>query len=161
MRLLECLRVRVKDIDCGMNQVIVRAGKGHKARLTLLPTSVKELLAVHLQRVRELHQRDLSQGCGRVYLPDALPRQYPNADRAWGWHWVFPASQIRVDPRSGEQRRQHLHESVLQKAVSAAARQGVVSNRWAATLCAMPSLPLCSKTALTSARFRNCSATGR
>ena len=115
--------MRVKDIDCGMNQVLVRAGKGNKARLTLLPTSGTEPLAVHLPRVRELHQRDLSQGCGRVYLPDALPRQYPNAARAWGWHWVFPASQISVDPRSGEQRRQHLHESVLQKAVSAAARQ--------------------------------------
>jgi integrase len=91
--------------------------------LTLLPTSVKEPLAAHLQRVRELHQRDLSQGFGRVYLPDALHRKYPNADRAWGWQWVFPASQISVDPRSGERRRHHLHESVLQKAVSAAARQ--------------------------------------
>jgi len=124
LRLLECLRVRVKDIDCGMNQVLVRAGKGHKARLTLRPPSVTEPLAVPLPRVRELHQRALSQGCGRGYLPDALPRKYPNAARAWGWHWVFPAAQISVAPRSGERRRQHLHESVLQKAVSAAARQG-------------------------------------
>ncbi len=126
MRRLECLRVRVKDLDCGMNQVIVRAGKGNKARLTLLPTSVTEPLAAHLQRVRELHKHDLERGFGRVYLPDALPRKYPNAARAWGWHWVFPASQLSVAPRSGEQRRQHLHESVLQKAVSAAARQGSI-----------------------------------
>jgi integron integrase len=123
LRLLECLRLRVKEIDFGMNQVIVREGKGNKDRLTLLPTSVKEPLAAHLQRVRELHQRDLSQGFGRVYLPDALHRKYPNADRAWGWQWVFPASQISVDPRSGERRWHHMHESVLQKAVSAAARQ--------------------------------------
>src|SRR3989442_3130917 len=123
LRLMECLRLRVKDIDLAANQLVVREGKGNKDRVTMLPVSVKASLSSHLTRVRELHRRDLAQGFGRVYLPDALHRKYPNADREWGWQWVFPASQISTDPRSGEHRRHHVHESVLQKAVRAAARQ--------------------------------------
>jgi integron integrase len=123
LRLMECLRLRVKDVDFSVNQIIVREGKGNKDRITMLPLAVKVPLAAHLVCVRELHQRDLARGFGSVYLPDALHRKYPNAPKDWGWQWVFPASQISVDPRSGERRRHHLHENVLQRAVRAAAWQ--------------------------------------
>ncbi len=123
LRLMECLRLRVKDIDFSANHIVVRAGKGNKDRITMLPFTIKESLAVHLGRVRELHQQDLARGFGCVYLPDALRRKYPNAPMAWGWQWVFPATQISVDPRSGAQRRHHLHEVVLQRAVRVAAQQ--------------------------------------
>jgi len=123
LRLLECLRLRVKDIDFDANQIVVREGKGDKDRVTMLPAIAKAPLAAHRERVRTLHQRDLEQGFGRVYLPNALQRKYPLADREWGWQWVFPASRVGVDPRSGEQRRHHLDESVLQRAVKEAARK--------------------------------------
>ncbi|MBI3756413.1 MAG: integron integrase [Deltaproteobacteria bacterium] len=123
LRLMECLRLRVKDIDFSANHIVVREGKGNKDRITMLPRAIKEPLAAHLARVQELHHADLARGFGRVYLPDALHRKYPNAPIAWGWQWVFPATQISVDPRSGEKRRHHLHEVVLQRAVRAAARQ--------------------------------------
>ena len=123
LRLLECLRLRVKDIDFSSNQILVREGKGKKDRRTMLPAAVKEPLAVHLEQVRQLHQHDLAQGFGRVYMPAALQRKYPNANREWGWQWVFPSSQISLDPRSGEHRRHHLHESVLQRAVKEAVRK--------------------------------------
>jgi integrase len=113
-------------LACHAPQLIIRQGKGNKDRLTMLPVAVKAPLSVHLTRVGELHQRDLEQGFGRVYLPNALQRKYPNANREWGWQWVFPASQLSVDPRSGERRRHHLHNSVLQKAVKEAARQAGV-----------------------------------
>jgi integron integrase len=121
-RLLECLRLRVKDTDCSSHQILVREGKGKKDRRTMLPAAVKEPLAVHLEQIRHLHQRDLAQGFGRVYVPAALQRKSPHANREWGWQWVFPSSQISLDPRSGEHRRHHLHESVLQRAVKEAAR---------------------------------------
>jgi integron integrase len=123
LRLSECLRLRVKDIEFERNEIIVREGKGDKDRITMLPAAVKEPLQRHLQTVRLLHQRDLRDGFGRVLLPYALAQKYPNADREWAWQWVFPASKLSVDPRSGQLRRHHLHESVLQKAVHAAAWQ--------------------------------------
>ncbi len=123
LRLMECLRLRVKDVDFSANHIVVRQGKGNKDRITMLPLAVKASLVAHLARVQELHQHDLAHGCGRVYLPDALHRKYPNAPKHWGWQWVFPATQISVDPRSGEHQRHHLHEVVLQRAVRAAARQ--------------------------------------
>lgn len=123
LRLMECLRLRVKDIDFNANHIVVREGKGNKDRLTMLPLAVKASLAAHLAHVRALHQQDLARGFGRVYLPDALHRKYPNAPKEWGWQWAFPATQISVDPRSGAQRRHHLHEVVLQRAVRTAARQ--------------------------------------
>jgi integron integrase len=122
LRLLECLRLRVKDTDFSSHQILVREGKGNKDRRTILPAAVKERLAAHLEHVRQRHQYDLAQGFGRVYVPDALQRKYPHANSEWGWQWVFPASQISIDPRSGEHRRHHLHESVLQRAVKEAAR---------------------------------------
>ena len=123
LRLLECLRLRVKDIDFSTNHLVVREGKGNKDRVTMLPLSVKQPLTAHLAAVREQHQEDLARGFGHVYLPHALERKYPTANRQWGWQWVIPATQISVDPRSGEQRRHHLHEVVLQRAVRAAVRQ--------------------------------------
>jgi integron integrase len=122
LRLLECLRLRVKDIDVASHQILVHEGKGNKDRRTMLPAAVKEPLAAHLEHVRQLHQHDVAQGFGRVYVPDALRRKYPHANSEWGWQWVFPASQISLDPRSGEPRRHHLHESVLQRAVKEASR---------------------------------------
>jgi integron integrase len=120
LRLLEALRLRVKDIDFA---ITVRDGKGQKDRVTILPTVAKELLPEHLKLVRRMHQQDLSQGLGRVYLPDALARKYPNADREWGWQYVFPASSVSTDPRSGSKRRHHSDESLIQRSVREAARQ--------------------------------------
>jgi len=123
LRLLECLRLRVKDIDFAQNQIVVRQGKGGKDRITMLPQSLKPVLAEHLRRVKILHEDDLKAGFGRVYLPDALERKYPRANLQWGWQWVFPAKSLAIDPRSGVTRRHHVHENSLQKAVQAAVRR--------------------------------------
>jgi integron integrase len=120
LRLMECLQLRVKDIDFTTHQIVVRAGKGDKDRYTMLPTAVKEPLAKHLDLIKRQHQRDLERGLGRVALPNALQRKYPNAGKEWGWQWVFPASSYYTDQVTGEQRRHHLHESVLQKSVKRA-----------------------------------------
>ena len=117
LRLNECLRLRIKDIDFQKNQITVRSAKGDRDRVTMLPEIVQKPLVNHLNKVKKLHETDLRNGFGLVYLPYALERKYPNADREWGWQWVFPASNISTDPRSGTRRRHHLHESVLQKAV--------------------------------------------
>lgn len=117
IRLMECLRLRVKDLDFEQRALIVRNGKGAQDRVTVLPDSLISLLQEHLQRVKALHEQDLAQGYGAVYLPDALARKYPNADKEWGWQYVFPANSLSQDPRSGVTRRHHLHESSLQKTV--------------------------------------------
>lgn len=122
LRLMECLRLRVKDIDFGMNQIMVRDGKGKIDRVTLLPESAKLKLIEHLERVKTVHENDLSQGYGKVYLPYALSRKYPNANRDWGWQYVFPSKSLSKDPRTGEIRRHHIHENSLQKAVKKAVR---------------------------------------
>jgi integron integrase len=127
LRLMECLRLRVKDIDFTSNQIVVRAGKGDKDRHTMLPAAVKEPLAKHLDLIRRQHQRDLDRGLGRVALPNALERKYPNAGKEWAWQWVFPATSHYVDRVTGEKRRHHLHESVLQKAVKEAVQKAGVS----------------------------------
>jgi integron integrase len=123
LRLMECLRLRVKDVDFGRGEVLVREGKGDKDRVTMLPSAIVSRLTAHLERVRTLHTADLAAGFGRVALPDALARKYPQADREWGWQWVFPASTISADPRTGERRRHHLHESVPQRAIREARRR--------------------------------------
>jgi integron integrase len=123
LRLTEGLRLRVKDIDFTANHIVVREGKGDKDRITMLPAVVKEPLTAHLLQVRAVHQQDLTRGFGRVALPDALDRKYRNAASEWGWQWVFPASHLSIDPRSGIQRRHHLYESVPQRALREAARQ--------------------------------------
>jgi integron integrase len=127
LRLKECLRLRVKDVEFERNEILVREGKGNKDRVTMLAGAVREPLLTHLERVRRLHGRDLQAGFGRVQLPDALARKYPNANREWGWQWVFPASRICHDPRFGEPQRYHIHESVLQKAIHAAARAAEIT----------------------------------
>ena len=129
LRLLECARLRVKDIDPGRNQIVVRAGKGNKDRLTMLPTSIKAELLRHLEAVRAQHQLDLQAAAGWVELPGALARKYPNAGREWSWQWVFPATRIYVDRQTGQRRRHHLHESVLQRAVRAAVLRAGVAKR--------------------------------
>jgi integron integrase len=116
LRLLECCRLRVKDLDFAQNQLVVRAGKGDKDRYTTLPSGMREPLQRHLAAVELQHQEDLRQGLGRVELPNALSRKYPNADKEWGWQWVFPATSHYTDKLTGQRRRHHLHESVLQKA---------------------------------------------
>jgi integron integrase len=123
LRLKECLRLRVKDVEFDRNEIVVREGKGNKDRVTMLPSAVTEPLRAHLARVRRLHERDLQAGLGRVQLPDALSRKYPNADREFGWQWVFPASRICADPRFGAPQRYHLHKSVPQRAIHEAARR--------------------------------------
>ena len=123
LRLLEGLRLRVKDIEPGANQLTVRSGKGQKDRITMLPRTLKDPLRRHLETVRLQHAQDLARGDGAVELPDAIARKYPHAAKEWGWQWVFPASRIFEDPASGERRRHHLHESVLQRAVHDAVRR--------------------------------------
>ncbi len=122
LRLLECCRLRVKDVDFATNQIVIRHGKGGKDRVTMLPAAVKAALIAHLEHARKQHQADLRHGAGWVELPSALTRKYPNAGRDWGWQWVFPATRMYVDRLTAQRRRHHLHESVLQRAVKDAVR---------------------------------------
>jgi integron integrase len=123
LRLLECLRLRVKDIDFQRREIIVRDGKGGKDRVTMLPASVAAPLQAHLERVRRQHAADQARGLGRAPLPDALVRKYPGADRQWAWQWVFPASSHYTDAHTGVRHRHHMHESVVQRAVKEAVRR--------------------------------------
>lgn len=116
LRLLECCRLRVKDIDFSRNEIVVRSGKGNKDRYTMLPNAVRGSLMQHLRSVKAQHDEDLKRGLGRVSLPNALERKYPNAGKEWGWQWLFPATSHYTDSVTGERRRHHLHESVLQRA---------------------------------------------
>jgi len=122
LRSMECLRLRVKDIDFSYNQICVRAGKGGKDRVTPLPATLKEPLRRQLITVKLLHQQDLHQGFGEVEFPFALSHKLPNAERHWAWQYLFPASKRSIDPRSRLERRHHIHESLIQKAVGAAMR---------------------------------------
>ncbi len=122
LRLMECLRLRVKDIDFGYNRITVRDGKGMRERVALLPRQIQQPLRAHLERVKELHRQDLRLGCGKVYLPFALKRKYPSAEREWIWQYVFPAAKPSLDPRSGQIVRHHVSEKNLQNAVKLAVR---------------------------------------
>lgn len=121
MRLMEALRLRVRDVDFHYRQITVRNGKGGKDRVTVLPDSLIISLKEHLERVKDLHDRDLAEGFGRAYLPYALAGKYPSADREWGWQYVFPAPTRSRDPRSGAVRRHHVFEQNLQRAIKQAA----------------------------------------
>ena len=122
LRQIECLQLRVKDIDFAYRQVLVRDGKGAKDRVTMLPEQAVQPLQEHLGRVRTLHQRDLAAGHGEVSLPDALARKYPRAGREWAWQFVFPSGNLSADPESGVLRRHHIYPDTLQRAVKEAAR---------------------------------------
>ena len=138
LRLLECCRLRVQDIDFGMNQIVVRDGTGGKDRVTMLPLVAKNTLTQHLRRVKRQHDADLARGAGWVGLPWALARKYPNAGWEWPWQWVFPATRFYVDRATGQRRRHHLHESVVQRRVVEAGRRVRLAKR--ATPPQLPSL---------------------
>ena len=126
LRLLEALRLRVKDIDLAANLLVVRQGKGGKDRRTILPASMKDALRSHIEQVRRIHQRDLGRGLGAVFLPDALQRKYPSANREFGWQWVFPATRVWIDAETGARGRHHLDESVVQRAMKVAVRTAAI-----------------------------------
>jgi integron integrase len=127
LRLMECARLRVKDIDFDRNEITVRDGKGQKDRVTLLPRALRQPLLDHLARVRSTHLKDLARGRGRAPLPGALARKYPNSALEWGWQWVFPATRFYCDAATRTWHRHHLHESVLQRAVKDAARKAGIA----------------------------------
>jgi integron integrase len=129
LRIQDCLELRVKDVDFDRNQIVVRRGKGQKDRVTMLPVAVRERLRAHLSEVRQQHERDCARGVGHAVLPYALDRKYPTASTDWAWQFVFPASRICRDPRWGPPSRYHLHESVVQKAVTQAVRGADILKR--------------------------------
>jgi len=122
MRLMEAVRLRVKDVDFARHEILVREGKGNKDRVTMLPEAVAAPLKAHLVKVKALHKEDLAQGYGEVYLPFALDKKYPKAGREWAWQYVFPSKNLSVDPRSGKTRRHHVDEKGVQRAVKQAVR---------------------------------------
>jgi integron integrase len=127
LRLMECVRLRVKDVDFGYAQVVVRDGKGGKDRITMLPVNLARPLERHLEKIKVQHEDDVEAGLGSVYLPMALARKYPNAPKEWSWQYVFPSARISTDPRSQERRRHHVEESSLQLAMKKAVRASGIS----------------------------------
>ena len=135
LRLLELARLRVKDLDFSQNLIFVRGSKGDKDRTTILPQTVKSILEKHIDGTKKLHDKDLAVGYGKVYLPDALERKYPNAAKEWGWQYVFPSSKLSVDPRSGKIRRHHISDKAIQNAVKEAVKKaGIVKHASVHTL---------------------------
>jgi len=160
LRLMECVQLRVQDLDFATNQILVRGGKGNKDRVTVLPAAVKDPLTRHLDSVRRQHQADLSRGAGWVALPGALGLKYPNAGREWGWQWAFPATRFYRDAETGQRRRHHLHESALQRAVKEAVlRAGSLKPASCHTF-RHRSQHTCSRTVTAFARSRSCSGIG-
>lgn len=127
VRLMECVRLRVKDVDIPVHQIIVRDGKGFKDRVTMMPESLVRPIQDQLDRAKVIHDKDLKDGFGRVYLPYALTRKYPNAEKEWIWQYVFPATRRSIDPRSGVKRRHHISETILQRAVKNAIREADIT----------------------------------
>jgi len=127
LRLMECVRLRVKDVDFEYRQITVRDGKGNKDRLTMLPDTCVDPLKRHLLRVKTLHEQDLAAGYGEVYLPFALERKYKNCGKQWAWQYVFPATKRSIDPRSGKERRHHIDEKVLQRSVTSGAHKAGIT----------------------------------
>ena len=126
LRQIECLALRVKDVDFAYRRIVVRDGKGGKDRVTVLPENLVQPLQEHLGRVRALHRRDLDEGYGEVSLPHALARKYPRAPREWGWQFVFPSAHRSVDPQTGVIRRHHVHPDTLSRIVKRAARRASI-----------------------------------
>ncbi len=129
LRLLECLRLRTKDLDFEQGEITVREGKGNKDRRTMLPTVLRQPLQAHLDRVAMLHRKDLDAGYGRVYLPEALDRKLPTAAGEFRWQYVFPSAKISIDPRSGEKRRHHAHEGSVSREITEAVRRSGITKR--------------------------------
>jgi len=129
MRLMECLRLRVKDLDFERREILIREGKGNRDRVTMLPDALRADLGRHLQTGRDQHDRDVRCAAGWVELPSALDRKYPYAGREWAWQWVFPATRIRRDPATGRRMRHHLHPTSVQRAVKEAVRRSGISKR--------------------------------
>jgi len=129
LRLMECLRLRVQDIDFSRNEILVRDGKGAKDRITMLPVSLKAPLQEHLKQVKAVHERDLADGWGRVLMPEALDRKYPKAPKDWRWQWVFPQENRWRNAQTSEEGRHHVHESIIQKAVNGAVRKAGLAKR--------------------------------
>jgi len=129
LRLMEAVKLRVQDVDLAKQEITVRRGKGQKDRRTMMPSLVRRSLVAHLERVKQVHLKDLDQGAGSVAMPRALARKYPGSSRQWRWQWVFPATRIYRDRETGERRRHHLHESSVQKAVKDGAREAGIVKR--------------------------------
>ncbi|MFO0799795.1 MAG: integron integrase [Gemmataceae bacterium] len=129
LRLLEALRLRVKDVDLDRSEIVVREGKGNKDRVTMLPAAVRPRVVAQLAEARRVHEADLAAGRGRVYLPDALARKLPDADREFKWQYVFPSAKLSIDPRSGAERRHHAHEGTISRAVTEAVREAGIAKR--------------------------------
>ena len=127
MRLMECVRLRVKDVDFARHEILVREGKGNKDRVTMLPDSLVSALQAHLEKVQRVHAQDCAEGCGDVYLPHALARKYPHAATDWGWQYVFPAAVRSRDPRSDAVRRHHTNEQAYQRAIKSAVRDAGIN----------------------------------
>jgi len=159
LRLMECVRLRVKDVDFHYRQLVVRDGKGQKDRVTMLPERVIEPFDQHLARVKAIHEQDLRDGMGAVYLPFAPDKKYPNAAKEWGWQYVFPASITSIDPRSGIRRRHHTDKTILQRLSSRRSGRAKLPNRAPVTRFATALQPIFSKAAMTFERCRNSSVT--
>jgi integron integrase len=129
LRLLESLRLRIKDIDFEGNEIVIREGKGDKDRRTMLPSAIRPDLAAHIERVRTLHSKDLEAGYGRVYLPTALERKFPLAPAEFRWQYLFPSARLSTDPRTGIVRRHHLHEASFSKELTEAVRRAKIAKR--------------------------------
>ena len=127
MRIIELVRLRVKDIDFPKNCIYVRHGKGARDRTVPLPSNTKELLKQQLDKTRALHNKDLAKGFGTVYMPNALAIKYPGSEKQWGWQYVFPSTRLSIDPRSGKKQRHHIYESVIQKALKAAVHKSGIT----------------------------------
>ena len=158
LRLMECLRLRVQEIDFSRNEILVRDGKGAKDRITMLPESLKSPLHDHLKQVKIVHERDLADGWGRVLMPNAFDRKYPKASADWRWQWVFPQKNRWTNVQAKEQGRHHIDESLIQKAVrEAGMKAGLIKRATCHTF--IPSLLTCSKAVTISERSKNFWAT--
>jgi integrase len=161
LRLMELVRLRVRDVDFSLNQIIVRDGRGEKGRATILPRAGRSELEEHLAQVKRTHEMDLAEGNGSVGLPPAVEKKNPAAAKDWGWQYVFPSKSLTEDPGTGLLRRHHIHETTLQTAVKKAVRRAGLEKPPPCTPFATASPPICWKRATTSAPCRSCWAQGR
>ncbi len=159
VRLMECLRLRVKDIDFDQHKIVLRDAKGRKDRMTVLSRRTEGLLREHLAKVRRLHAKDLLAGAGFVELPYALARKYPRAASSWPYQWVFPAARTYLDAPTLQRRRHHLHQTVVQRAVRQAVLAAGINKPASCHTFRTVSQRTCSKTATTSVRSKSSSAT--